>query len=111
MNELVMDTGYSFKISVKTHLFLQEVYDMDIEGVNYFIDDQKEPCGIVILRFKGLADLSRMDKIASKLGGEYDGNTRRDGFDPGWRPGHAPLPTYQTAGQAGCANRRQVPPD
>jgi hypothetical protein len=69
MNELVMDTGYSFKVSVKTHLFLQEVYDMDIDGVNYFIDDQKEPCGIVILRFKGLADLSRLDEIASKLGG------------------------------------------
>jgi len=69
MMDLVMDTGYKFKTGKETHLFLKEVYDLPVDGVNLFIDDSKEPAGIVILRFRGQADISGLDKLASKLDG------------------------------------------
>lgn len=64
-----MDTGYTFKTGKDAHLFLKEVYDLDIEGVNYFIDDLREPAGIVILRFRGQADISGLDALASRFNG------------------------------------------
>ena len=39
MMDLVMDTGYKFKTGKETHLFLKEVYDLPVDGVNLFIDD------------------------------------------------------------------------
>ena len=65
-----MDTGYKFKTGKETHLFLKEVYDLPVDGVNLFIDDSKEPAGIVILRFRGQADISGLDKLATNLDGE-----------------------------------------
>ena len=70
MNSLVMDTGYKFRTTKGTHLFLHKVYEQDVEGVNFFIDDNRDPCGIVILRFKGLADISGLDTLAKHLEGE-----------------------------------------
>ena len=70
MDDLVMDTGYKFKTAKETHLFLEKVYDLDVEGVNFFIDDQKEPCGIVVIRFRGHADVSGLDKTATTYSGE-----------------------------------------
>jgi hypothetical protein len=70
MMDLVMDTGYKFKTGKETHLFLKEVYDLDVDGINYFIEDPREPAGIVILRVRGKADISGLDKLASRFGGE-----------------------------------------
>ena len=65
-----MDTGYKFRTVKGAHLFLHEVYEQDVEGVNFFIDDNRTPCGIVILRFTELADISRLDTLAKQLEGE-----------------------------------------
>ena len=65
-----MDTGYKFKTAKGAHMFLHKVYEQDVEGVNFFIDDNKDPCGIVILRFMGQADISGLDILAKHLGGE-----------------------------------------
>lgn len=70
MNSLVMDTGYKFRTTQGSHLFLHEVYELNVEGVNFFIDDNRDPCGIVILRFKEVADISGLDTLAKHLGGE-----------------------------------------
>ena len=64
-----MDTGYTFKTGKETHRFLQQIFELDVEGVNFFIDELKDPCGVVILRFRGQADISKIDAVASKLGG------------------------------------------
>lgn len=65
-----MDTGYKFKTGKDAHLFLKKVYDLPVDGVNLFIDDSKEPAGIIILRFRGQADISGLDKLAANHDGE-----------------------------------------
>lgn len=70
MDDLIMDTGYRFNSGKNAHRFLHEVYELDLDGVNFFIDDTRDPCGIVILRFRGQADITGLDRIASGLGGE-----------------------------------------
>lgn len=64
-----MDTGYKFKTEKEAYKFLNLVYELNVEGVNFFIDDSKEPCGIVVIRFRGHANISELDGIASGLGG------------------------------------------
>ncbi len=65
------DTGYRFKSGRETYKFLLEIYDrIPVEGINFFIDESKDPKGIVILRFEGSVNLGLLDAIASKFGGE-----------------------------------------
>lgn len=65
------DTAYRFKSSKGTYKFLLEIYDrIPIDGVNFFIDESKEPQGVVVLRFEGSVDLGLLDALASKFGGE-----------------------------------------
>ncbi|MEM2924828.1 MAG: hypothetical protein QXJ68_03980 [Methanocellales archaeon] len=66
-----LDTGYRFKSGRETYKFLLEIYDrIPAEGINFFIDESKEPPGIVIFRFEGSVNIGLIDEIASKFGGE-----------------------------------------